>query len=67
MAEWGPAYCGCGCRPEEATEPGCPCRQCQPGPGINFIRGLAKIAKRNAELMAADRYEDVCWVYIRRN
>lgn len=29
------AQCGCGCRPESATEPGCPCKECQPGPGID--------------------------------
>lgn len=28
--------CGCGCRPQHTEGPGCPCRQCQPGPGIDF-------------------------------
>lgn len=26
--------CGCGCRPA-GCEPGCPCKECQPGPGLN--------------------------------
>lgn len=44
-AEGGPAVsaqlalewhlCGCGCR-KETCAPGCPCRECQPGPGIDY-------------------------------
>lgn len=29
-------HCGCGCRPAGCA-PGCPCRECQPGPGIDHI------------------------------
>ena len=28
-------HCGCGCRPRGATEPGCGCPECQPGPGLD--------------------------------
>jgi hypothetical protein len=37
---WGPSACGCAdCAPRlrRAEAPGCPCRQGQPGPGINFL------------------------------
>lgn len=36
MAEWRSAQCGCGCRPVEATDPGCPCAECQPGEGLSY-------------------------------
>lgn len=29
--------CGCGCRRAETFGPGCPCPECQPGPGINHL------------------------------
>lgn len=28
-------HCGCGCRPADACAPGCPCSECQPGPGLD--------------------------------
>jgi len=62
VAEWGPAHCGCGCRPP-GCGPGCPCKQCQPGPGINFLRGMSRRARRNADLIAAGQFEDVRWVF----
>lgn len=31
------AQCSCGCRTEDAEGPGCPCPECQPGPGLNFV------------------------------
>lgn len=31
-------HCGCGCRPAAARAPGCPCKECQPGPGIDHER-----------------------------
>ncbi len=33
---WLPAHCSCGCRKAEATADGCPCKECQPGPGIDY-------------------------------
>lgn len=27
--------CGCGCRPAGCA-PGCACKECQPGPGLNY-------------------------------
>lgn len=65
MADLPSPQCGCGCRPRTATADGCPCRECQPGPGINFLKGFHRQAARNAELIAADRYEDVRWVYVK--
>lgn len=61
---WGPAHCTCGCRKPEATGAGCPCAQCQPGPGINFLRGMAHVERRNQALMAAGRHEEVHWMYL---
>ena len=29
-------HCGCGCRPAGCA-PGCPCKECQPGPGIDYL------------------------------
>lgn len=56
---WGPATCGCGCRPARATSPGCGCQQCQPGQGINFegrlgIRATAR-RLRIQELLKLER------------
>ena len=64
---WGPSHCTCGCRKPEATAPGCPCRQCQPGPGINFLKGMKHVVRRNAELMAAGRHAEVHWMYMGNN
>jgi hypothetical protein len=62
--EWGPSQCGCGCRPVAVDGAGCPCRECQPGAGIDFHKGAKHIVRRNQELMAAGRYEDVRWIYM---
>ncbi len=57
---WLPAHCGCGCRPVSACAPGCPCPECQPGPGIDY-RPLhynvtaAKRARMNVLLAELDR------------
>lgn len=44
-----PAYvpCRCGCRPVSATRPGCPCPECQPGPGLEH----AALRKRNSQVL----------------
>lgn len=36
-------HCGCGCRPPGATEQGCPCRECQPGPGVDHTAKRRKV------------------------
>lgn len=36
MTAWLSAQCGCGCRPSDAHSEGCGCKECQPGPGIDF-------------------------------
>lgn len=36
-------HCGCGCRPKGCA-PGCPCPECQPGPGIDY--GACRLAGR---------------------
>lgn len=41
-------HCGCGCRPRGATEPGCGCPECQPGPGLDH-------ASRRNNLVATRR------------
>lgn len=47
---WLAAQCGCGCRPADAA-PGCPCKECQPGPGIDHMAGRgAKARARNDRL-----------------
>lgn len=46
-------HCGCGCRPV-GCEPGCPCPECQPGPGLDLRR------KHNARsLRHSDRLKDL--------
>lgn len=48
---WGPAQCGCGCRPEGAHQSGCGCPECQPGPGIDHLAGAgAREVARRARL-----------------
>lgn len=47
-AEWLSAHCGCGCRSRGATEPGCGCPECQPGPGLDH-------ASRRHNLVATRR------------
>lgn len=44
--------CQCGCRPAEATEPGCACKECQPGQGIDHLREAGQNEKaRRTRLM----------------
>lgn len=56
---WGPAHCGCGCRPEDAHADGCPCPECQPGPGIDYLarsgRMTARRQRRIQELLRKPR------------
>lgn len=59
MADWGSPHCSCGCREKAPVQDGCPCKECQPGPGIDFHRGAKHIVRRNTELMAAGRHQDV--------
>ena len=47
MADIAYAPCRCGCRDKSATTTGCPCRQCQPGPGIDY---QARRTVRNADI-----------------
>lgn len=44
-------HCGCGCRPADATEPGCPCIECQPGPGIIRNPSANRRQRRIQELL----------------
>lgn len=46
-----PNHCGCGCRPAGATEPGCPCPECQPGPGVNYTVRRSQAYQRRAARM----------------
>jgi hypothetical protein len=36
-APWEYTGCGCGCRSSAAEAPGCACKECQPGPGIDYL------------------------------
>ena len=55
----GPTWAQCTCprcearREQESPEPGCPCKECQPGPGLNFesIR-WNRVKNRQARLRA---------------
>lgn len=47
--------CGCGCRPADATEPGCSCPECQPGPGIIRNPSVTRRQTRMRELL--ERYD----------
>jgi hypothetical protein len=51
------APCGCGCRPA-GCEPGCPCKQCQPGPGIDFRTGRRSSWDPENTAWGARRSED---------
>lgn len=44
---WLAAQCGCGCRPA-GLAPGCPCPECQPGPGIDHTAGRSAKSKQRA-------------------
>lgn len=63
-ADWRPSHCTCGCRDPKASAAGCPCRECQPGPGIDFLGDVPHIVRRNNALMAAGRHEEVHWMYL---
>lgn len=43
-------HCGCGCRPAGCT-PGCPCKECQPGPGIPHLSKHPARSQRHSRRM----------------
>jgi len=45
-------HCGCGCRPAGCAD-GCPCKECQPGPGIDFRTEQIETASRRRKRMQA--------------
>lgn len=51
-------HCGCGCRPPDVAEPGCPCKECQPGPGVDHEAKRYKVTvmrrKRMQYLLVKD-------------
>lgn len=60
---WGPAYCTsscCAARRAQLEHPdGCPCKECQPGDGIDFGRKHGvRTATRRAELTLLLRKND---------
>lgn len=53
-------HCGCGCRPAAALSPGCPCKECQPGPGIDHgAWSSSKEKQRRARLSHLLRLEEL--------
>jgi hypothetical protein len=77
---WGSAHCGCGCRPSDAHQSGCGCKECQPGPGIDHlgnrhrfttgrkIRMNALLAKEYDDLTMLEQSEldDLIQIYLHR-
>jgi hypothetical protein len=66
-------------RAERSHAPGCPCKECQPGEGIDFDRGHGvRTATRRAEMRLllkkndqgnltpaeADRLDELCHLYL---
>lgn len=43
--------CGCGCRPADTHGTGCPCRECQPGGGIDHLAQYNRRSRRHTNRM----------------